>query len=129
MNFEEVLLQPEHRWVCPNCTTTRITHEVKPHTPLHSCKGMKGLTLPFVSEGTKCVRIINKREDYVNGELVQTDKEGNVVMSVTTIRDDGEDCTVYAPTAKAEIGVFNPGNAKSGRSVSVGAQTAKVTRR
>jgi hypothetical protein len=42
-----------------------------------------------------------ERGDYTNGDLVQTDDNGRVVMSVTTTRDDGEDCTVYAPAASA----------------------------
>jgi len=29
--------------------------------------------------------------------------DGRPVMNVTTIRDDGQDCTVFAPTATARI--------------------------
>lgn len=130
MNVEEILLQPEHHWVCPNCTTKRITHEARPHTPMHNCKGMKGLSVPFVAEGTKCKRVLRRPDDFVKNELVQYDKEdGLPVMSVETWREDGQDCTVYAPAARAEIGVYNAGNEKSGRNVSVGAQTARVIRR
>jgi hypothetical protein len=55
-------------------------------------------------EGVRCKIESHEREDYINGDLVQTDGEGRPIMNVTTVRDDGQDCTVYAPTAtgKAE---------------------------
>ena len=53
----------------------------------------------MVPAGTNCKIEAVEREDYVNGEQIQTDGEGRPVMSVVTTRDDGQDCTVYAPTA------------------------------
>jgi hypothetical protein len=88
-------------WVCPNCTATDVTHEAQPHTRFHSCKGMKGLTAPMVPAGTKCKVEAHEREDFIGGEIVQVDGDGRPVMSLITTRDDGEDCTVYAPTATA----------------------------
>jgi hypothetical protein len=55
----------------------------------------------MVPAGTHCKIEVHVREDYVGKELVQTDANGRPVMSVVTTRDDGQDCTVYAPTARA----------------------------
>ena len=93
------LLTREHRWECPNCTVTDVTHEVQPHTRFHPCRGLRGLSAPMVPAGTRCKVEALEREDYVRGELVQTDGEGRPVMSVQTTRDDGTDLAVYAPTA------------------------------
>jgi hypothetical protein len=60
-----------------------------------------GLTTPFVPAGTRCKVESRDREDYVGREQVQTDGEGRPVMAVVTTRDDGQDCTVYAPAATA----------------------------
>lgn len=98
------LLAPEHHWTCPNCVATHVTHEPRPHTPFHSCRGLCGLTAPFVPAGTTAKVEAREREDYVAGELVQTDGEGRPVMSVVTTRDAGQDCAVLAPTAHAGAG-------------------------
>lgn len=93
------LLANERRWECPNCDSTDVTHETQPHTRFHACRGLRGLTAPMVPAGTKCKVQALDREDYVNGDMVQTDGEGRPVMSVVTTRDDGQDCAVYAPCA------------------------------
>jgi len=91
----------EHRWECPNCDATHVTRGSRPQTPFHACPGLKGLTVPFVAAGTKAKIEAVDRGDYVGTEDVQTDDEGRPVMAVVTTRDDGQDCTVYAPTAVA----------------------------
>lgn len=93
------VLANERRWECPNCTFTDVTYETQPHSRFHACRGLRGLTAPMVPAGTKCKVQAMDRQDYVNGDLVQTDGEGRVVMSVVTTRDDGQDCAVYAPCA------------------------------
>lgn len=93
------LLAPERRWECPNCDFTDVTREAQPHSRFHPCRGLRGLTAPMVPAGTRCKVEARDREDYVGSEMVQTDGEGRPVMSVVTTRDDGQDCTVYAPTA------------------------------
>jgi hypothetical protein len=98
-----LLLFPERRWECPNCDVTHVTREVKPHTPFHACKGLKGLTCPFVPAGEKAKVETVERGDYVGQEQVQTDGEGRPVMAVVTTRDDGQDCTVYAPVATGSV--------------------------
>jgi hypothetical protein len=57
---------------------------------------------PLVKEGTKVKIETVERQDYVRRELVQTDANGRPVMAVVTTREDGQDCTVYAPTSYAE---------------------------
>lgn len=96
-----VLLSGERRWECPSCDFTDVTYEAQPHTRMHACRGLRGLTAPMVPAGARAEHRPQERGDYTNGDLVQTDGEGRVVMSLLTIRDDGEDCTVYAPTATA----------------------------
>jgi hypothetical protein len=53
----------------------------------------------MVPEGTKCKVEAKEREDYIGNDMVQLDGEGRPVMSLVTTREDGQDCTVYAPTA------------------------------
>lgn len=97
-----LLLRQEHRWQCPNCDFTDVTHEALPHTRFHNCRGLKGISAPMVPAGTRCKVEARQRDDYVGKELVQKDGEGRPIMSVVTTRDDGQDCTVYAPAARAK---------------------------
>lgn len=94
------LLRVERHWTCPNCDATHVTREAKPHTPFHTCRGLRGLSAPYVQDGTRCKVTAIERGDWVGGELVQTDAEGRPVMSIVTVRDDGQDCAVLAPTAQ-----------------------------
>jgi len=94
------LLRATHRWSCPNCGLLDETHEMRPHTRFHTCRGLFGLTAPMVPAGSRCdVRAV-EREDYIGDEHVQTDARGRPVMAVITTREDGQDCAVYAPSAK-----------------------------
>lgn len=94
-------LANEHRWACPRCDLTDVTHEPQPHTRMHSCRGLAGLTTPMVPAGTRCQATAIEREDYINGDLVQVDGNGRPVMAVEITRDDGTDRAVYAPCATA----------------------------
>lgn len=95
-------LTPEHRWVCPNCTQTDVTHEARPHTRFHACRGLRGLTAPMVPAGSDCKVEAVERGDWVGRELVTADGEGRPVMSIVTTRADGSnDCAVLAPCATA----------------------------
>ena len=97
-----MILVAQHRWECPNCPATDVTHEAQPHTRFHTCRGLRGLTAPMVPAGTRCKVEALERQDYINGDLVQTDGEGRPVMSVVTERDDGTDVAVLAPCATAK---------------------------
>lgn len=98
-----LLQPPEQRWACPNCTATAVTRGAP--NRFHTCAGLKGLTAPMIPDGIRCdVRAI-EREDYVKDEDVVVDCEGRPVMSLITVRDDGQDCVVYAPTAHGDGGI------------------------
>jgi hypothetical protein len=103
-----VLLAPEQRWVCPNCTATDVTHLPADAVAsrFHACRGLRGLTAPMVPAGTRCKVEAVERADYTNGDMVTTDGDGRPVMAVETTRDDGNDLAVFAPcaTANGEIG-------------------------
>ena len=100
-----VLAKVEHRWECPACGRQHVTHRADAHTPLHQCPKLRGAWAPFVAAGVKAKLTLHEREDYVGRDhgLVQTDGYGRPVMSVTTTRDDGEDCHVFAPVARIQF--------------------------
>lgn len=96
-----LLAPPERRWSCPNCDLQDVTREHKPHTRMHPCAGLRGLTAPMVPAGTRAKVEAHEREDYIGGDLVQL-HEGRPVMNVTVTRDEGQDALVFAPTARTE---------------------------
>lgn len=89
-------------WACPSCDSQAQTVDAK--IPMHPCRGLKGLVAPLVPLGAKAKHEVVEREDLVGSEVVQTDGDGRPIMSVITTRDDGQDCTVYSPTAQADYG-------------------------
>lgn len=91
----------EHRWECPNCIATDVTREQRPHTRFHICRA-NGMLTPMVPAGTRCKVELVEREDYVGRERVRVAPDGKVYMSAVVVRDDGMDCAVYAPTARAD---------------------------
>lgn len=93
--------EPQH-WYCPNCDAAART--TTGSLPMHSCFGLHSLTIPLVRAGIKCKIEAVERQDYIGKELVQADAHGRPVMSVITTRDDGQDCTIFPPTAHAERG-------------------------
>ncbi len=103
MGVNVPILQGEHHWWCPNCTATHITNITQPHTPFHMCRGMKGLTVPYIADGTKAKLVVLRPEDYIRRELVQRDGEGVPVAGVQTWRDEGLDATAYPATATARL--------------------------
>lgn len=92
-----ILLDAQQRWVCPNCAATAVTSG-QPNR-FHNCGGLRGILAPMVLEGTRCKVVVEERQDYVGREDVRVDGEGRPVMAVRTVRDDGEDLAVFAPTA------------------------------
>lgn len=101
-----VLLERKPRtWHCPNCQAAARTVTTK--VPWHHCKGNLGLFAPLVADDAPKTRVVPvDREDYVAGELVQTDGEGRPVMALNVERADGSnDRVVYAPTATASAEV------------------------
>lgn len=96
------LMRVERHWICPNCTQVSVTYEVQPHTRYHSCRGLMGLSAPFVLEGTVCKVEAVERQDYLHGAWSVT-AEGRPIMAVVTTRDDGQDAAVFAPTATQSV--------------------------
>lgn len=97
-----LLTPPPTRWECPNCDQTEVTLQAAPHTRFHACRGLAGLTAPMTVAGTRAKVEAVEREDYIGDDDVQVDGEGRPVMAIITTRDDGQDCTVLAPTARWE---------------------------
>jgi hypothetical protein len=97
-----MLLHAEARWSCPNCTTTAVTHQPNA-AKYHHCRGLRGLWVPMVADGTKAKVVALEREDYVGRELVQTDATGRPVMAVHVVTDQTQSAVIYAPTATASI--------------------------
>lgn len=108
------LLKPaEFRWYCPNCNATKVTQSVHAGRALrpgenvavmHHCPGLGGVAAPLVPVGTKAKVVAVEREDYLNGDDAQCTDEGKPIMAVITIREDGSDCAVLAPTARTSLG-------------------------
>lgn len=94
------MLTLDRLWECPNCESEARTVDAK--TPMHPCGGLAGLMVPLVVKGTKCKVEAVEREDFLGTEDVPYDGNGRPVMSTVITRDDGQDCTVYAPTAQGK---------------------------
>lgn len=97
-----VLLEAERRYECPNCPVTDVRRGPgrAREQVMHNCKGTLGLAVPMVRAGTSCKIVAVEREDYIGRDRVQL-VDGRPIMSAVTTRDDGQDVTVYAPTATA----------------------------
>ena len=96
-------LRTTQHWRCPECGLEDVTHEPRPHTRMHACKAKFGLTMPMLADGQKAKVEVREREDYIGTERVQL-FNNRPVMSVVTTRDDGQDVTVFAPTAVGKGG-------------------------
>jgi hypothetical protein len=92
-----MILSGEQHWTCPNCPATAVTAGAS--NRFHPCPGLRGLMAPLVLDGVRCKVVPEERQDYVGGEDVRLDPGGRPVMAVRTVRDDGEDLLVFAPTA------------------------------
>ena len=97
------ILAPAVRaWHCPACGLTDQTNDPRIAVPMHPCPKLRGLMAPMLEQGTAGKIELHEREDYIGGELVQLDPErGRPVMSMVTVRDDGQDARIYVPTATA----------------------------
>ena len=88
-------------WVCARgCGSHARTFDAK--LPHHRCKAMGGLMVALVAAGSKAKVEVIERQDYVGRDIVDY-TDGRVIMSTVVTRDDGQDCTVYAPCATATV--------------------------
>lgn len=106
MNRGFLLELPEARWECPLCNLQDVTREARPHTRMHPCPALGGLTAPMVHvTGSELDRraqnvTLAERDDYIGNEIVQY-AHGRPVMALNVERADGSnDRLVYAPTAQ-----------------------------
>ncbi len=105
------ILNPRKEWDCPNCETEDVTEVAQPHTRMHACAGMRGLTLPMVEKarrpaGKRSVRVSPVlREDYVGKEkgLVYNDEGQPIMAAVTEYGDGSNDVAVFAPVVRVEM--------------------------
>ncbi len=101
-----VLLEPPIV-VCNHCGMRALAQSVNLSpgdgaAQFHECPAL-GIMAPLIPEGMKAdVRKV-EREDYVGGETVRLDADGRPIMSVVTVREDGQDAAVFAPLAKASF--------------------------
>lgn len=96
-----VILEPPPRdWECSHCdVTARTAHDVA--NRYHMCRGLAGLQAPLTPKGSGARLVAVEREDYVHGEMVQTDGYGRPIMALRVERPDGSnDTVVYSPTAR-----------------------------
>jgi hypothetical protein len=97
-----VLAPREQRWECLSCDKTALTIGKGVHTEMHHCRSLAGLMIPMVPAGTRGEHRVVEREDYIGSERVQyAPGSGRPVMAVQTIRDEGQDCVIFAPLATA----------------------------
>ena len=94
------LVTPTHDWYCPNCGRRDQTAELRPHSRFHTCPRLGMISAPMLPVGTKAKVERIERQDYTNGDKVQTDENGRPVMAVQTTRDEGTDVMVFAPVAR-----------------------------
>lgn len=96
-----MILNTEQHWVCPNCTATAVT--VGRPNRFHHCAGLLGFLAPMVLEGVRCKVVAEEREDYTGREDVRLNAAGRPIMAVRTVREDGEDLAVFAPTVNVRL--------------------------
>ena len=96
------ILNPVRQWYCPNCHLEDTTREARPHSRMHVCPKLRGLSAPMLPKGTAAKVTANEREDYVGTDDVFL-HDGRPVMNIVTTRDEGQDCMVFAPTAHATV--------------------------
>lgn len=105
------ILSARKEWDCPNCVAQDVTDEARPHTRMHDCPGMGGLSLPMVEKsrqtGTGGVANVSTvvREDYVGEEkgLVYDDEGQPIMAAVTEYADGSNDVAVFVPVVQVEM--------------------------
>ena len=101
-----ILEAPVVDWYCPNCGLTDQTRlpAGTVHVQYHTCPKLRFLSAPMVRKGVAAKVEVHEIEGYVGKELVQYDPEvGRPLMNIETVRDEGTDLIVFAPTAVASL--------------------------
>lgn len=107
------MLEPPTRyWSCPSCVAQHVSHEARPHLPMHPCPGQAGMMVPYVEAhpgrlqrraDRRHHRLI-ERGDYAGSEKgLRRTVDGRLVMAVHTERPDGShDTCVFPAMATAD---------------------------
>ncbi len=86
-------------YVCEKCPAIRRVHVADTRVPMHNCAGRALMSVPLILQDSgHHVRLV-EREDYVNGDDVQTDAEGTPWMRAEVETADTVNVWVYAPVA------------------------------
>jgi hypothetical protein len=100
----------EKHWECPSCHIQYVTHEPRPHIPMHFCVALNGLCAPYAEiygddqhlKKNSVRHVAVEREDYIGTAIPRTDDNGKPFSAVLTERADGSnDCHAFADTATA----------------------------
>jgi hypothetical protein len=76
---------------------------------MHDCPGLGGLLAPMVEvkhldDRPDAIHVLTEREDFTHGN-----PDVPRIMNTTTRHGDGrQDCTVYAPVARADLRAYDP---------------------
>jgi len=98
------MIRVTYEFYCPNCHLEDVMDKPLPPggTRFHVCPALHGINAPLLPRGVPAMVVAREREDYVGKEVgVLMDDRGKAIMSVETIRDNGTDVAVFAPTAQA----------------------------
>ncbi len=92
--------------VCTHCGHRALPQQVglRPGdgaAQFHECPAL-GILAPLLPEGLSAKVEKREREDYEGTDhgALRLDSDGRPIANIQTIRDDGEDCVVFAPLAK-----------------------------
>lgn len=98
-----IAIDMDRRWQCNSCGRLHVTQASNEgvQTPMHQCAALAGTWVPFVPGNTDGVLRLEVRQDYVGKDTPFVDANGRPIMSVYTMREDGEDCHILAPTINA----------------------------
>lgn len=100
-----ILIDVDRRWQCNACGRLHVTKASSEgvQTPLHQCGALAGTWVPFVPAGSTHHIVVKEREDYAGKDTPFTDANGRAIQSVYTVREDGEDCHILAPTVNMTL--------------------------
>lgn len=100
-----IAIDMDRQWQCNSCGRQHVTKASREgvQVPLHQCAGLAGTWVPFVPAKSTAVLRLQEREDYIGKDTPFTDINGRPIQSVYTVREDGEDCHILAPTVNMQV--------------------------
>ena len=99
-----IVIRMDTNWQCNSCGMQHVEPaRAEVITPMHACGGMAGAWVPFVPANSTARLRVEERQDYIGKDTPFVDAKGRPIMSVYTMREDGEDCHILAPTVNMTI--------------------------